>query len=652
MYINDLLAAFKRQEIDAKYFSLVKDEWKRFQEGKQISNHIVPQEIIDSWLRSKSYAVDPNDQGYHLLDSYREMNVDNLHDVIPNYDFFFQTISQMFDFTQYVFSFVSADGITKIVSNQTGNTLPTSLAFLSENIVGTTGSSITLHLNQPTIMLQPFYYRQFYMQKMFGNLHGVQAPIHDNKNQVIGVLGLGYYDLEKTVHAYNIISLISNVFDALYLPVITGHEKQIQEILSCLPQGVVLLNERNTVQFYNEKIVKLLGIKKKQNVERELNKYFPKMGVGLDYPHQCDVIQDGINARKFKLIQLKATETIKEGPSGRVRGDQLFTFDRIIGESEAIKKAKDTAMNVAETSVPVLLYGESGTGKEMFAQAIHSAGSRRSGPFIAINCGALPGELVESELFGYEEGSFTGALKGGKVGKLEAASRGTLFLDEIESMPLKDQIKLLRVLSTGRVQKIGSNKEIEIDVRLISATKTDLLKQADEGAFREDLFYRISTFIVKLPPLRARQRDIILLAEEFVRRLQDKYHRHPIAMDATFTNALLGYHWRGNVRELEHAMERAVIILRNGSKLLPEHLSETICEEYKKNIINEVLDEVIEHTPKEQGMLAEAENMLIERVLKAVNGNISAAAEMLGITRRTIYKRMNKSEADVMYLTE
>ncbi|MGE4273977.1 MAG: sigma-54 interaction domain-containing protein [Desulfitobacterium sp.] len=652
MNINDLLAIFKRNEIDAKYLSLVKDELERFHEGKQVNNQIVPQEIIDSWLRSKSFAVDPNDQDYHLLDSTRKVSKDNPHSVLQNYDFFFQTISKMFDFNQYVFSFISVDGITKIVSNQTGNTLPTSLAYLSESIVGTTGSSITLFANQPTIMLQPFYYRQSYMQKMFGDLHGVQAPIRDNKNQVIGVLGLGYYDLERTVQAHYLITLIAKVFDTLYLPVITGHEKEIQEILTCLPQGIALLNEQNTVRFYNDKIVELLGIKKKQNAELELNKYLPKVGVGFSYKHQCDVIKHVINERKFKLIQLKTKESMKEGASERARADQLFTFDRIIGESVAIKKAKDTAANVAETSVPVLLYGESGTGKEMFAQAIHSASSRRNGPFIAINCGALPGELVESELFGYEEGSFTGALKGGKVGKLEAASGGTLFLDEIESMPLKDQIKLLRVLSTGRVQKIGSNKEIEIDVRLISATKTDLLKQADEGSFREDLFYRISTFIVKLPPLRDRQGDIILLAEEFVHRLQDKYHRHRIAMDSTFRNALLGYHWRGNVRELEHAMERAVITLRNGSKLLPEHLSETICEEYKKNIINGVLDEVMEQSPKEQGMLAQAENILIERVLKAVNGNISAAAELLGITRRTIYKRMNKNEVDVMHLTE
>ncbi|NLI91014.1 MAG: sigma-54-dependent Fis family transcriptional regulator [Peptococcaceae bacterium] len=298
-------------------------------------------------------------------------------------------------------------------------------------------------------------------------------------------------------------------------------------------------------------------------------------------------------------------------------------------------------MNVAETSVPVMIYGESGTGKEMFAQAIHSASSRNGGPFIAINCGAMPGELVESELFGYEEGSFTGALRGGKIGKIEAASGGTLFLDEIESMPLKDQIKLLRVLSTGKVQKIGSTKEITVDVRLISATKIDLLKQADKGLFREDLFYRISTFIIELPPLKDRKADIVLLAEEFVKKLEKKYHLKNIEMDKTFINALCSYHWRGNVRELEHTMERAVIMLRGEHRLCRQHLSDKILDGCKKSIAEEVVENVMEN---DHGLLAVAERMLIERVLESVNGNVSAAAEQLGINRRTIYKKMGQKD--------
>lgn len=325
--------------------------------------------------------------------------------------------------------------------------------------------------------------------------------------------------------------------------------------------------------------------------------------------------------------------------------EELFTFEHIVGESPAIKEAKKIAMKIAKTSVPVLLNGKSGTGKEMFAQAIHNDSPRRNGPFIAINCGALPGELVESELFGYEEGSFTGALKGGKIGKIEAASDGTLFLDEIESMALKDQVKLLRVLSTGRVQKIGGSKERNVDIRLISATKIDLLKQADEGLFREDLFFRVSTFSIDLPTLRGRKEDIVLLAKEFIKRYCKKYNLPKVEMDRTFINALCNYHWRGNVRELEHVIERAVIMLGDGGKKLQlEHLSDRIQRYDLEESTKEIVEDVIVQSRDKPGLLALAEKMVIEHVLDCVEGNISAAAEKLGINRRTIYNKLNEKE--------
>jgi transcriptional regulator with PAS, ATPase and Fis domain len=290
-----------------------------------------------------------------------------------------------------------------------------------------------------------------------------------------------------------------------------------------------------------------------------------------------------------------------------------------------------------------MIFGENGTGKEMFAQAIHNASPRQAEPFIAINCGAIPAELVESELFGYEEGSFTGALKGGKIGKIEAATGGTLFLDEIESMPVHDQIKLLRVLSTGKIQKVGSTKEVTVDIRLISATKKDLLKESDKGLFREDLFFRISTFIVELPALRERRADIQLLAEEFISKFSRKYNQGSIQMDQEFLNALEAYHWRGNVRELEHCIERAIIMLGEGSTLRQEHLAGKIQEAYQLRIAKGLVEDAIElSSSKKKGMLNLAEGLIIDHVLKSVGGNISAAAEMLGVNRRTIYNKLQE----------
>ena len=240
-------------------------------------------------------------------------------------------------------------------------------------------------------------------------------------------------------------------------------------------------------------------------------------------------------------------------------GTTLAEFDNIIGESKQIKETKRIAQKIAGADEPILIIGESGTGKELFAQAIHKA-SMRSGKFVAVNCGAIPAELAESELFGYEHGAFTGALKRGKEGLLETASGGTLFLDEIESMPLFIQVKLLRALATGCIMRVGSTEEIPINVRVISATKKDLLQEAKAGNFREDLYYRLSTFILELPPLRERGHDIIVLAQHFIKKNQVKYGKYPLKITRDFWRALTCYEWRGNVRELENVMSRVVFL--------------------------------------------------------------------------------------------
>lgn len=655
MQMDDLLQSIKSDGINPRYLSKVKDEFNFFIEGKEVNSNIVPEEIINSWTRSRSYGVNPYDQSDTIVDSSKKKELENFQDLIRRYEFYFKNVSELVQFNDYIFSFAAKDSINQIILNKTGHSLPNCVGDCSEKVIGTTGSTIALWGNEPTIILPQFYYCQMYMKKNFGEVYGSSAPIHNEREEVIGSLSLGFRDPERTVQAYYLISLIAKMFDKLYLPLKHGYEKQIQQIINCLPQGIACMNETDTVKFYNEKILDLLKVDRKMGIENELNKHLSQWGVGAEFYKEIKVnvggkvveaqslyneMKNEITEQTFKLIQIEAKIGSDKYTTKKLKGDELFTFDHIIGNSPSIKKAKAIAMDVAETSVPVMIYGESGTGKEMFAQAIHRASPRCDGAFVAINCGAIPGELVESELFGYEEGSFTGALKGGKIGKIEAASGGTLFLDEIESMPLKDQIKLLRVLSTGKIQKIGSTKEICIDVRLISATKTDLLKQADDGLFREDLFYRISTFIIGLPPLRERKGDIIVLAEEFINKLEKKYHLSKIEMDWTFINALCSYHWRGNVRELEHAMERAVIVLHGGQKLCNEHLSDKIQDAYQKNTTDEIVEQVLEQSENRQGLLALAEKMLIERVLKSVHGNVSAAAEQLGINRRTIYKKM------------
>ncbi|NLP44877.1 MAG: sigma 54-interacting transcriptional regulator [Peptococcaceae bacterium] len=655
MRIQDFFEAYKNKEVSASTFTKIRDQWGYFLEGREVDTQLVPREVFAAWQRSKEYGVDPYNLKSHPVDPSQKEYQD-YQQLLEKYKFFFTRAAELVKEDGFSFSLNTVQGLSQIISNNIGLSFPGFIGNCSEKTVGLSASIIAKRLNEPVVIYNPFFYRQDY----FRNVNSAAAPIHNEKKELIGCLTLNYFYPEQSVQAYGLVSLLSQIFDSLYLPMVNGYEEYVRQLLDCLPQGIVYTNNKDKVEFYNDKVLEILNINKNVEAAAEISKHLAKYGIGLDtkakgkrtaggktvdFKLRCDELKDKIKDSSFKFIQIEKNE--KNAPTTKTstrkrHSEELFTFEQIIGESALIQEAKRVALKVAKTSVPVLLHGETGTGKEMFAQAIHMASPRRQGPFIAINCGALPGELVESELFGYEEGSFTGALKGGKIGKIEAASGGTLFLDEVESMPLKDQIKLLRVLSTRKVQKIGSTKELMVDIRLITATKTDLLKLADAGQFREDLFYRISTFIIELPPLCKRKEDIFDLAQSFADRIAQKYGLGDIEMDEEFIRALESYSWRGNVRELEHAIERAIIMLGENNKLCLEHLADKIQESYKEQTVQKLVDQAIEKSSNKQGLLALAERMVIEHVLESVNGNISAAAEQLGINRRTIYNKLQE----------
>ena len=325
----------------------------------------------------------------------------------------------------------------------------------------------------------------------------------------------------------------------------------------------------------------------------------------------------------------------------------IYTFENIVGECEKMKEVKSLARQVAGLDTPVLLWGESGTGKEVFAQAIHNESSRSSEPFIGINCGAIPRELIESELFGYDGGSFTGARKEGGIGKLEAANGGTLFLDEVESMPLDVQIKLLRVLSTFRVTRVGSNKEIPIDIRIISATKKDLYIESEQGRFREDLYYRINTITLRIPPLRNRDGDIRMLADYYIRKVKDSIGITELTIPESFYEMLDRYEWKGNVRELRNIIEGTVSLSQNAGVLNMSMLPDRMTGRTGN----------AEHTASEEETvknrrLKEIEVDVIRNAIEFTNGNLSAAAKALGIARSTLYKKIRENEELSGYMSK
>ncbi len=313
-------------------------------------------------------------------------------------------------------------------------------------------------------------------------------------------------------------------------------------------------------------------------------------------------------------------------------------FPRIIGKSEKIADVAQMVQKVATTKTTVLLLGESGTGKELFARAIHNLSHRRDYPFVPINCAAIPRDLLESELFGHEKGSFTGAdVK--KLGKFELADKGTIFLDEVGDMDLTIQSKLLRAIEAGEIERVGAVKAIVVDVRIVAASNKDLEKAAEDRKFREDLYYRLNVFPIRIPPLRERREDIPLLVEYFMNKycLEIKTPLKGVSKESL--DMLMNYHWKGNVRELENAIERAVILC-DGDTITPEHFvlnRQSVFESAKRSLS---LGGTLEDVAKEALRIAETRKIV--DVLKETSGNKSKAAEILQVSYKTLLTKIKE----------
>ncbi len=317
-----------------------------------------------------------------------------------------------------------------------------------------------------------------------------------------------------------------------------------------------------------------------------------------------------------------------------------YTFDSIIGESQAITEVKKQASDYAKSSFNLLITGESGVGKELFAQAVHNLSPRRECPFVAINCASLPENLIESELFGYVSGAFTGADKSGQVGKFELADGGTIFLDEIGELPVQFQAKLLRTLETGKITRIGSSRQTQIDVRVIAATNRDLPRMIEEGLFREDLYYRLQVLSICIPPLRERQGDILLLAAKFLSETYNEDIDLYRKLSPGAREGLIKYSWPGNIRELRNAMYRVSFIAKNDI-ITAEDIDAAICSrEYRLSGSND--SSSADRLEQIRSDISNSYRLLVEEALSMTNGNKKEAAVLLGITRQTLYRMIDK----------
>lgn len=320
-----------------------------------------------------------------------------------------------------------------------------------------------------------------------------------------------------------------------------------------------------------------------------------------------------------------------------------YTFDDLVGRSPLFTSAKRMGEKVAGGDSSILITGESGTGKELFAHAIHHSSMRSHFPFVPVNCASIPEALFESEFFGYDEGAFTGAVKGGKEGLFKVADKGTIFLDEIGEMPLSMQSKLLRALQEKEIQPVGGQKAIPVDVRIIAATNRDLLQMVEDGTFRQDLYYRLNVINIEIPPLRKRKEDIEMIAKSLLHKLERKFYRNGTAISPEAIEKLTAHKWPGNVRELENVLERAINVV-DGSEIEVSHLPLYIADQEVKG---KVQDSRVSPLPDSSAAIVEplkdtiekAEKKAILHALHVTEGNKLEAAKLLGIGKTKFYDK-------------
>lgn len=655
--------------------------WKNFIETGKLSPGYVRPEIERSWIRCRNAQVDPFRKGSSLILEAKEL--DELRfkkqDLIK--------ISR--PIMENLYKFVAGTGFLVLLSDERGfimeilgdrdtwknaqNINLISGSSWVEEEGGTNGIGTALVLQKPVQITGAEHYCK-----------EVQAwtcsacPILNDKGMIIGVLQMSGPSHATHLHTLGMVVAAAQAIVEQIRVQQKNRElilvnNRLGNIFDHMSDGVIILDSEGISTHVNPAAEKILnksastllntGIESVFNGKcctqiKELltmGKSFADVEVLLESEksyHCCLVSGKSIQDEKENIgggvLIIKSLNKIKNLVN-RLSGAQAnFHFDDIIGQSPEIREAVRIAMLAAESDSNVILCGESGTGKEMFAQAIHNLSFRKNGPFVALNCGAIPRELIGSELFGYVDGAFTGAKKGGRPGKFELAGGGTLFLDEIGDMNFGKQASLLRAIQERKIVRIGGDKVIPVDVRIISATNKNLHEEVEKGNFRQDLFYRLNVISVTLPPLRKRPDDIPLMFNYF---LQQECRRMGTAIkkiDPEVIYVLQQYSWPGNIRQLQNIAERMACIARdrvlNVGDLPPEILAakETPIVLPRKKTNSESLVSIKQERQKRKEQLAETERAELINMLVRYGGNISKVAEQMGVSRNTIYRKIKE----------
>ena len=660
----------------AEYQDIVAAYWETYiGEGKPIPDKVrdIRPVILESWKRAKKQKVPPMEvkdeklepdallrvrARKHELISVAHPYLQNLYSYVKGSNF----IIALTDEKGNVIDLIGNDAMIQARAKKSGLTLGCNR---SEKYAGTNGIGTCLVTGQPIQIWGCEHYIKPHhsyvcsaapIKNEYGTIRGcvdLIGPMEAISPHTLGMVCAAVDGIQKEMmmrQAYEKISLINNqlnitvqsiasgiiLFDNI--GIITQYNNRAAEILK-LPYDH--LNHKNIANILDLKTSTVNALEVSKNLTNKEVSVTNVLGIKLNLSISASIIYNDSQEKIGTLLifdELQRLHTMVSKMSGF---SAKYTFESIIGNSPGINEVKALGLIAAQGDSNVLILGESGTGKELLAQSIHNASNRSSGPFIAINCGSLPKGLIESELFGYEGGAFTGANKEGNPGKFELAHGGTIFLDEIGDMPLEMQSSLLRVIQTKEIVRIGGKNPKQIDVRIMAATNVDLVESIKNKGFRSDLYYRLGVLIFSIPALRDRPGDVIHLANFFVNAYNRSMSKNIAGFTPEAEELIKAYDWPGNVREMENVIERAFNLTSN-EYISVEDLTPEIRNKKKHRFAGVEDDWAQDKT--EAPMMKEYD--VIVNALKRAEGNVGTAAALAGIPRRTFYRKIEKYKLD------
>jgi PAS domain S-box-containing protein len=651
--------------------------WKYFISQGQFGPHVISPEISSSWGRCYQTGVNPYDGTCNQL-----LQPDEFEEILCERK---ELIDIAKPFMEKLYRFVQGSGFVVVLTDERGYILDVlgdsdtqekalGINFMkgaswTEEAVGTNAIGTAVVIKKP---IQTTGAEHYCLKHHAWTCSA--CPIFDQDGNMIAILDLSGPIYETHLHTLGmVVAAAEAIMDQMKIQkknrelLLTNN--RLNNIFQTMSDGVMIVDETGIVNKVNPVVEQIFGQPYHELVDKTIQdvvghkapcaeqillkqKAYSDVEVLVDSRiGRIHCISSGkpifdeegvLSGGVVLLRPMEKVQSLVNRFSGALAS---FHFKDIIGNSPEIQETIRIACLASVSMSHVLLEGDSGTGKEVFAQAIHNRSRRREGPFVAVNCGAIPRELIGSELFGYADGAFTGAKRGGRPGKFELASGGTLFLDEIGDMPLEQQVALLRVIQDKRVTRIGDEKVIPVDVRIICATNKHLQDEVEKGNFRQDLYYRLNVVSIEIPSLQNRKEDIPLLFNHLLDSIGNEWGREFQHVDPEVFNYLKEYNWPGNVRELQNVVER-IISMADGDTVCVKHLPASILGYSKQvNQPEQFISQnirVANEREKRKQLLAENESQKIMTLLAQFGGNVSQVAREMGVSRNTLYRKMHQ----------